>query len=94
MKKTNNKTRIIQFRITEEQYQDVLNKAQKDNTTVNNLAARRLLCDEYNNITPELILLLHTLYEYIKIDPETWNGQIENNYKKGLERLDVLLKTN
>ena len=97
MKKTNNKTKIIQFRITEEQYQSVLKEAERNNTTPNSLAARRLLCNEYNkknNITPDLILLLHGMYDMLNIDPMTWNEQLQNNYKEGLERLNVLLKTN
>ena len=97
MKKTNNKTRIIQFRITEEQYQAVLREAQKNNTTPNNLAARRLLCNEFdkrNYITPELIILLHGMYDMLNIDPKTWNEQLQKNYMEGLKRLNVLLKTN
>lgn len=88
-----NKERIIQFRITEDQYQKLKSEADKEGISVNKLAARKTL---YNNSTtvlaPKVMLTLRSMYDLLQVGTETWTDTMADNYKKGLDIISVYFK--
>ena len=54
---------------------------------------RRVLCSDHtsNSITPELMVLLHAMYDMLNVNPECWNKEMVKNYKEGLVNINVLL---
>lgn len=86
------KTRHIQFRVTEMQYQKLKAEAQKEGIKVSELAARRALYNNTGNISPSIALTLRGLYDMLEFGTDAWNDKMSLNYKEGLERLYVYFK--
>ncbi|MGN0617773.1 MAG: plasmid mobilization protein [Ruminiclostridium sp.] len=87
------KDKIIQFRVTELQYQRLQSEAQKEGIKVSELAARRVLNNTCTgNISPSIALTLRSLYDMLEFGAEAWNDKTAQNYKEGLERLNVYFK--
>lgn len=87
------KTRHIQFRVTEMQYQKLKAEAQKEGIKVNELAARKTLninCE--GCIPPSVVYTLRCLYDMLEFGTDAWNDKMSLNYKEGLERLHVYFK--
>lgn len=88
-----NKERIVQFRITEEQYQKLKSEADKEGVSINKLAARKTL---YNNsttvLTPKVMLTLRSMYDLLEAGTEIWTDMMAENYKKGLDIINVYFK--
>lgn len=87
------KTRHIQFRVTEMQYQKLKAEAQKEGIKVSELAARRALNNNNTgDISPSIALTLRGLYDMLEFGTDAWNDKMSLNYKEGLERLHVYFK--
>lgn len=88
-----NKERIIQFRITEEQYQKLQTEADKEGISVNKLAARKTLYSSSASVlTPKLMLTMRGMYDLLQVGAETWTDTMADNYKKGLDIINVYFK--
>ena len=88
-----NKERIIQFRITEEQYKKLKLEADKEGIGINKLAARKTLSNNSTTaLTPKVMLTLRGMYDLLEAGTETWTDTMADTYKKGLDIIYVFLK--
>ena len=85
------KTRHIQFRVTELQYQRLQAEAQKEGIKVSELAARRTFNSNCEGcIPPSIVYTLRCLYDMLECGAGAWNDNMAQNYKVGRGRLDGL----
>ena len=88
-----NKTKIIQFRVTDEQYNTMAAEANGYGINVNELARRKALYNcSSDTISPRVIITLAEMYRMFELPQENWNKEMHRNYKKGMSYLYDVFK--
>ena len=85
------KTKIIQFRITEDEYNILLKESNIYNISINELARRKVLHGNIG-IDPRIYFTISGIYNMLEMPQEQWNKEMERNYKEGMSYLYDVLK--
>ena len=88
-----NKTKIIQFRVTDEQYNNMAEEADSYGVKANELARRKALYNVSSDaLNPRVIITLAEIYRMFELPQEKWNKEMHRNYKKGMSYLYDVFK--
>lgn len=93
--KKENKERIIHFRITETQYNQLQTEAEQLGINVNELAKRKVFNTNLScEIPPSILYTLRCMYDMLENGVDSWNEKTAENYRKGMDRLYAYSRRN
>ena len=88
------KSKIIQYRVTEDTYNKIKEQAEMQNKKVNKLAEERLMASVKSSkkLTPDIVYTIKGIYDiYTSVSADKWTDEMCEKIEKGVKYLyDVL----
>ena len=84
-----NRSKLIQFKVKEDIYNSIKEKADTENMSVN-LYTRKIIMEDihgHTGLTPEILIRLTGIYNMLELPTDRWNDTMRKEYSKEMERL-------
>ena len=84
-----NRSKLIQFKVKEDIYNSINEKADTENMSVN-LYTRKMIMEGihgHTGLTPEILIRLAGIYNMLELPTDRWNDTMRKEYSKEMERL-------
>ena len=83
------KSKVIQFKVSDELYDSLKSKADEENLSVNRYVKKCMTesVHGHTGLTPEMLLRLTGIYNMLQLPMCNWNDDMRKNYNEEMRRL-------